>query len=124
MFKDKYTNRPKTVPEKNSGGSKTEQSGYIPPNVQIERMIQAGMRLNDSRMGYEFGADEEVPHDYVDPTRNPNFDLADASSLGNTAADNIKKSYDAAEKIEAEKKAANAAKGSPADKADEGEKES
>lgn len=87
--------------------SLVERQGYIPPKVQIENMILAGKRLNDFRMGYEFNSDEIVPDDYMDPTRNPGFDLVDASNLALVANDRLQSSLkkkDEEKKLEYEKK--------------------
>ena len=41
--------------------SKTEQAGYIPPQIQIENMILAGERLNQTRMDmYDFSSADEI----------------------------------------------------------------
>ena len=62
--------------------SKTEQAGYIPPQIQIENMILAGERLNQTRMDmYDFSSADEIDEDAYDPTRRANFDLADASQM-------------------------------------------
>lgn len=74
-------NPPPHSPEKNSGELITEQAGYVPANVQIEQMMMAGFRLQQSRGGFEFDDGEAVPDDYNDITRSPNFDMADASAL-------------------------------------------
>lgn len=75
---------PRAKPEKGGGKSNTEQAGYIPPKVQIERMIQAGERLAQARRE-EFdlpeGTEDPGP-EADDPTREPGFDMADASVLG------------------------------------------
>lgn len=101
----------KSKPEKNLEPTKTEKVGYIPPKVQIERMIQAGVRLNEFRKGYEFEKESDVPTDYVDVTRNPNFDLADATQVRETVADKLvatakdqKEAAEAKKKADAEKK--------------------
>lgn len=44
----------------------------------IELMIQAGKRLYESSL-YDF--DDEVDENYEDPTRQPDFDMADASMI-------------------------------------------
>ena len=67
--------------EENDGEILVETAGYIPADRKIESMIDAGRRLLDFRAGYEFQDGEEIPDDYLDPTRDPGFDLADASSL-------------------------------------------
>lgn len=65
------------------GGEKiTEQAGYVPPKIQIENMIMAGQRLNAARAEmYDFPPGEEVDENYSDPTRDPGFDVADASQM-------------------------------------------
>nr|QJB19761.1 MAG: hypothetical protein [Microvirus sp.] len=70
--------------EENSGDEIVEKAGYIPAKDQIETMINAGQRLADAR-AYEFGPDDDVPDDYYDPTRNPGFDLSDATIMANQA---------------------------------------
>ena len=59
--------------------SETEQSGYIPPKVQIENMILAGQRLDHARSQYDFESEEDIDDDLYDPTRSGNYDLADAT---------------------------------------------
>ena len=78
-FYTKYK-RPEANPEKMDPHSKTEKAGYIPAKIQIENMIMAGQRLGDYRREmYDFGAEDKVDEDFMDPTRNPNYDMADAS---------------------------------------------
>lgn len=62
----------------------TEQAGYIPVDVQVKNMILAGQRLGEYRReAYDFEPDVDVPDDVdVDPTRSPNFDLADGTQAG------------------------------------------
>ena len=86
--------RPILPGESNDGPELVEKAGYIPAQVQIENLLNAGDRLNQSRLGYEFDADEEVPDDYSDVTRSPNFDLSDASRIQNALTErfeNVKK---------------------------------
>lgn len=86
------------VPDKgevNDGTRLTESAGYIPAKVRIEEMIVAGERLVDYRRGrYDFppdsGATEEEQEDYVDLTRSPGFDMADASQLKMQVDDRLK----------------------------------
>lgn len=66
--------------EKGGGPSKTEQAGYIPPKIQIERMILAGERLVQARQE-EFSPVGEDGEPVEDPTRAPGFDEADAFQL-------------------------------------------
>ena len=80
QFQTKYDRTPYKG-EKNSGELITEQAGYVPADVKILNMIEAGERLRDSRLGYEFEDEQSVPNDYFDPTRDPGFDMADATSM-------------------------------------------
>ena len=67
--------------EVNSGIPIVETAGYIPAKIQIENMILAGQRLSDYRREmYDFGYDEPDDETFDDPTRHPNFDMADASA--------------------------------------------
>lgn len=79
-FNTRYA-RPISAPaEAVDSKSKTETAGYIPADVQILRLIEAGKRLDAYRKeAYDFNPDEEVPDDFIDPTRSGSFDLADAS---------------------------------------------
>lgn len=80
----------KHVKEAGGGQSITETAGYIPAKVQIEQLIAAGARLGEYRKeNYDFGPGEEVPDDYNDPTREANFDLADASRLARVTEQNL-----------------------------------
>lgn len=75
-------NRPERTMEKNSGEIKVETAGYIPGDIQIRRLIAAGERLEQHRAEmYDFGPDQEVDDEAIDPTRSPGFDMADASQL-------------------------------------------
>ena len=80
QFATKYERKP-YLGEKNSGELLTEQAGYVPADVKILNMIEAGERLRDSRYGYEFEDEKSVPDDYYDPTREAGFDMADASVM-------------------------------------------
>jgi hypothetical protein len=63
------------------GKSVVEMTGYISTKQRIEDMMNAGLRLEVARNNqYEFNAEDKVPDDYIDPTRNPGYDLADASA--------------------------------------------
>lgn len=79
-FDTKYERKP-YLGEKNSGEVLTEQAGYVPADVKILNMIEAGERLREYRLGYEFEDENSVPDDYFDPTRDPGFDMADASAM-------------------------------------------
>lgn len=101
--------RPKSDAEINSGEKKVETAGYIPAEIQIEDMIMAGQRLNQARaerFDFPDGRDDDL---FMDPTRSPNFDLADASSLANMVDGRLSKAeaeMEAKRKEAAEKKKA------------------
>ena len=82
--------------EKLDSKSETEQAGYIPPQIQIENMILAGERLNQSRKEqYDFASADEIDEDAYDPTRSGNFDLADATQMAMSAVEAMKKAEEA-----------------------------
>lgn len=70
-----------------SGGEKlVEAAGYISAEEQILSMLQAGVRLDESRKelyDVEGDIDDNISFDSVgfDPTRMPGFDPADATAL-------------------------------------------
>ena len=98
--------------------SETEQAGYIPPQIQIENMILAGQRLDQSRKAlYDFASEDEIDEDAIDPTRSGNFDLADASQQAydayqrlHTAVDEVNNAKSAREAAAATEAAAKAAR--------------
>jgi hypothetical protein len=97
-------NRFPSPPEINGGRMITETAGYVPAKVQIENLINAGLRLAEYRKEqYDFGADEPDDDSFADPTRAPNYDLADATA-------DARKVHSAFEKAKALKKAEEAAK--------------
>lgn len=70
--------------------SKTEQAGYIPPQIQIERMMMSGAALNNYRREqYDFGSEEEIDDTVSIPVRDPNFDLADGTQLANQVVQSL-----------------------------------
>lgn len=71
----------KKPPKQFDKKSKTEKAGYIPPKVQIENMILAGERLDAYRKEMYQAETDDSEEPEIDPTRNPNFDLADASRI-------------------------------------------
>lgn len=84
--------RPPEAFEKVSDESITETAGYVPSDRQIEDMIMAGYRLNQSRAeDFDFPSGEEVPDDFIDPTRSPGFDMADASTLHRNVSYRLRK---------------------------------
>lgn len=77
--------------------SKVEKSGYIPAKKRIENMMLAGQRLVESRnLLYDdmTGMDEDIP---IDVTRNPGYDMADASQDMMSVNERLKASQKAAE---------------------------
>ncbi|MEM4391963.1 MAG: hypothetical protein QXG67_04170 [Candidatus Nitrosotenuis sp.] len=84
--------RPEKVDvEKNSGELLVEKGGYIPMKRQIEQFMSSGERLASARkvmsLGYDFAPGENVDENYYDPTREPGFDLADASAIAKALQD-------------------------------------
>ena len=69
--------------EKLSEGSDVEQIGYVDVKKQVEAFIDAGRRLDNYRKElYDIAPNatpEEEDEAVIDPTRNPNYDMADAS---------------------------------------------
>lgn len=60
----------------------TEQSGYLTPEQQINRMMAAGVNLQQFRRDQYDYPDGNVPDNAVpDPTQRLGFDLADASEM-------------------------------------------
>lgn len=88
--------RPEPEFEMNDGISEVETAGYIPAHIKIEEMIAAGMRLNLARREAFDGDwdDDDIP---LDPTRGPNFDMADASFLAREVQDRLAKQKAAAD---------------------------
>jgi len=61
--------------------SQTEQAGYIPPALQIERLVMAGKNLNEFRKElFDLTWSEELDLDDIDviKVRDRNYDIADA----------------------------------------------
>lgn len=100
--------------EELSTKSETEQAGYIPPQIQIENMLLAGHRLADARRDmYDFTSADEIDEDAYDPTRQGNFDLADATRMAMEAEEAIRAAENQLNAAQAAKIAAqNAQKGS------------
>lgn len=96
------------LPDEPGGGRRiVETAGYIPAKRQITDMINAGARLDAYRKGmydYEHPSDDDGYT--IDPTRGPNFDLADAYRLGKEAGARLDKATkEAVATAEAESKA-------------------
>lgn len=89
--------------------SVTEQAGWLPVSKQVERLLVAGENLADFRRAvYDFSGEKEVPVDFVDPTRSPGFDLADASEVHDAAMERLKAQAQAAKAAAAESGTASA----------------
>lgn len=70
--------------EKVNNKKLVEVAGYIPAKQRIENLMLAGMRLATFRSElYDFQAGEPLDENFTDPTRSPNFDLADAFQISN-----------------------------------------
>lgn len=70
--------RPVFEGEKSEGVSLTERFGYVPLKDQIERLMISGETLLRIRaLNYDFSPGEDVPKDFFDLTREPNFDFVD-----------------------------------------------
>ena len=80
-FNTQY-DRIKQPPESNSGITLVERAGYIPAQQRIENLMLAGQRLVQARKElYDF-PDGKIDHNFSDPTRSKNYDLADAFQDG------------------------------------------
>lgn len=90
--------------EINSGEQLTEQAGYIPLNIQLARLDAAGVQLYNYRKEmYDFGEGEPIPANAEDPTRTPNYDMADAS----TALRDLEKKYTERKRFQMEQESIN-----------------
>lgn len=84
-FNFQFGNPPAPVYETGGGEKLVDASGYISAEEQILSMLQAGIRLDESRK--ELYDDESEGEDIdfdsipVDPTRMPGVDMADISQL-------------------------------------------
>lgn len=112
--------RPKSDAEKGGGRRITETAGYIPMEVQINNLIRAGQKLKRSREEqYDF-PDGKVVEDFLDVTRSPNFDMADAFQIQREVKARIRERRRAAleekDRIEAAKKAEEPPAGDPPEK--------
>ena len=70
----------KEAPEEHTQESLTERAGYIPAKEQIENFMLSGRRLAEYRKEqYDYESEDQDDGESMDPTRSPNYDLADAS---------------------------------------------
>ena len=67
-----------------------ELGGYVDPRTQIEAFFEAGKRLTAGRREMYDLPDGQYKDEPMDPTRSPNFDMADASMINNAAMERIK----------------------------------
>lgn len=83
MLQTKY-NREKQPGEINSGEILVDKAGYVSKHKRIKAIMDAGERLIAARREmYDYiqnAPDDETEPD-IDPTRSPNFDMADATQL-------------------------------------------
>lgn len=97
LFQTRY-NRQERTGEINSGENLVERAGYIPAKIQIENLINAGIRLKEHRAEmYDFKTLAEIDLDFHDPTRSKNFDIADAFQLKTALEHRLKASKTAQE---------------------------
>lgn len=103
MFATRWNRNP-VQKDKNNGKRKIEVAGYIPANVRIENMIDAGRRLIEARAEqYDYKTAQEVPEDGgpLDPTRNPNYDLADVTMAAQYLDPKLKEASKKAKELKA-----------------------
>ena len=97
---DKY-NRPVRILEKNTGEMLVEVKGYITAEKRINDMINAGVRLQESRKElYDFYDGNPANLSFSDPTRSPNYDMADAFQSQVAAKNRLRRSQMAQEASE------------------------
>lgn len=99
-------NPPPASAEVMSDISDVETAGYLPADVQIEQLIDAGRRLGEYRKErYDLESTEDFDDIEPDPTRSGNFDMADATVLQrvvNGRLEQQKADFDAKAKADAE----------------------
>lgn len=79
MFKVPYKG---ALGKKEELSSKTvvETAGYLSAERRIMSLIRAGQQLDSFRKEqFDFADGQEIDENFYDPTREPGFDLADAS---------------------------------------------
>lgn len=85
-FNYQFGNPPKPDYEVGGGEKLVDASGYVSAEEQILNMLNAGMRLDESRKEMydtdeDFGDDSDFDSVGFDPTRLPGVDPADISQL-------------------------------------------
>lgn len=93
--------------EAGGGESLVEPAGYVPADIQIRGMIEAGMRLGEARKEmFDYEGDVDVNLDLgqigYDPTRSPGLDPADVSIAAQGLERRLKEQKAAAKKAVAE----------------------
>lgn len=91
-------NRTPSPGEINSGKELVERAGYVPTKKQIETYMLAGKRLAAYRASqgeYDFAPGTEIDEDFSDPTRDGDFDLADAAQLSMSVEKSLQASSEA-----------------------------
>ena len=101
-----FANPPELDLESGGGEKLVEAAGYISAEEQILSMLQAGVRLDESRKelyDVEGDIDDHISFDSVgfDPTRMPGFDPADASALARVVDQRLKDQAKKAKEAEA-----------------------
>lgn len=82
MFNNKFNRTVVETGEVNSGEIITEKYGFINTEKQIKMMMRSGELLQQARSEMFDIIGEEIDESYkMDPTRESNFDLADASGI-------------------------------------------
>lgn len=88
-FQNRYSKNPR-IYEPPSGKSQVETAGYIPAQVKIESLINAGRRLIDSRKEqFDFAQGVEPDDNFFDPTRKKNLDRVDIDIMRTTLSSRI-----------------------------------
>ena len=86
-------NRPKSKPEAPSGMSRVEIAGYVPAQIKIESLMNAGRRLIESRREqFDFPPGEDVDETFHDPTRKAGLDRVDIDTMKNALTSRMEKS--------------------------------
>jgi len=76
-FQTHRENRIKTPTESNNSGKITNTLGYVPLNIKVQQLLNAGKRLQEYQDGYDF-TNDEIDENYYPKTRMQNYDIADA----------------------------------------------
>jgi hypothetical protein len=104
-FNYQFGNPPKPDYEVGGGEKLVDTSGYVSAEEQILNMLNAGMRLDESRKEMydtdeDFGDDSDFDSVGFDPTRLPGVDPADVSQLDRSLGHKLRKQLDDSKVIE------------------------